>query len=92
MVCAPLPASRICWARVLLLVQPALTGVLAFWVFEMPALWAHTALILSALPIGTGPFMLAKRYNREAAVTSQAILISTVLSILSVSGLVAWLA
>ena len=73
-----------------LLVQPAITAILAFWVFAMPALWAHTALILSALPIGTGPFMLAKRYNREAAVTSRAILISTVLSLLSVSALVAW--
>jgi malonate transporter and related proteins len=75
-----------------LLVQPALTAILAFWVFPMPTIWAHTALILSALPIGTGPFMLAKLYNREAAVTSRAILVSTVLSLLSVSALVAWLA
>jgi predicted permease len=75
-----------------LIVQPAITGVLAFWVFAMPALWAHTALVLSALPIGTGPFMLAKRYNREAAVTSRAILVSTVVSLVSVSVLVAWLA
>ena len=74
-----------------LLVQPAITGIFAFWVFEMPALWAHTALVLSALPIGTGPFMLAKLYNREAAVTSRAILVSTVLSLISVSAIIAWL-
>jgi predicted permease len=75
-----------------LLVHPAITAVLAFWVFAMPPVWAHSALLLSALPIGTGPFMLAKLYNREAAITSRAILVSTVLSVLSVSALVAWLA
>jgi malonate transporter len=74
-----------------LVIQPAITGLLAFRVFAMPELWADTALLLSALPIGTGPFMLAKLYNREAAVTSRAILVSTVLSLLSVSALLAWL-
>jgi predicted permease len=75
-----------------LLVQPAITFVLAFRVFDMPALWSHTALLISALPIGTGPFMLAKLYNREAAVTSRAILVSTVISLVTVSVLVAVLA
>jgi predicted permease len=75
-----------------LLVHPAITAILVFWVFRMPPLWSHAALLLSALPIGTGPFMLAKLYNREAAITSRAILVSTVLSVLSVSALTAWLA
>jgi predicted permease len=57
----------------------------------MPLLWAQTAILLSALPIGTGPFMLAKLYDREAAVTSRAILVSTVLSVVTVSALVALL-
>jgi len=74
-----------------LLVHPALTAVLALWVFPMPLLWAQTAILLSALPIGTGPFMLAKLYDREAAVTSRAILVSTVLSVVTVSALVALL-
>ncbi|HQT62959.1 MAG: transporter [Acidocella sp. 20-57-95] len=75
-----------------LLVQPALTYLIAFQCFTMPPLWSHSAVIISALPIGTGPFMLAKLYNREAAITSRAILVSTVLSLLTVSALVAWLA
>jgi predicted permease len=74
-----------------LLVHPALTAILALWVFPMPLLWAQTAILLSALPIGTGPFMLAKLYDREAAVTSRAILVSTVLSVFTVSVLVALL-
>jgi malonate transporter len=74
-----------------LLLHPALTAALAFWVFPMPPLWSHAAILLSALPIGTGPFMLAELYGREAAVTSRAILVSTVLSVVTVSALVAWL-
>ena len=46
---------------------------------------------LLALPIGTGPFMLAKLYDREAALTSRAILISTLCSVVSVSLLIVWL-
>jgi predicted permease len=73
-----------------LLVQPSITAVFAFGVFSMPPLWSHSALLLSALPIGTGPFMLAKLYNREAGVTSRAILLSTILSVLTISLLIAW--
>jgi predicted permease len=72
-----------------LLINPAITAVLACFVFSMPALWSHTAVLLSALPIGTGPFMLAKRYERAPAVTSRAILFSTVVSVVTISVLVA---
>jgi predicted permease len=75
-----------------LLLHPAITAVLAYWVFPMPRLWAQVAVVLSALPIGTGPFMLAKLYDREAALTSRAILISTLCSVASVSLLIVWLA
>ncbi|TCK38529.1 hypothetical protein B0G84_3841 [Paraburkholderia sp. BL8N3] len=68
-----------------LVVQPLLTWWLAFHVFELPPLWAKTAVILSALPTGTGPFMLAEFYRREAAVTSAAILFSTLVSLVTVT-------
>ncbi|MGE4481814.1 AEC family transporter [Acidocella sp.] len=74
-----------------LIVQPAITLVLAYWVWPMPPVWAETAVIMAALPIGTGPFMLAKLYDREAAITSRAILVSTILSLITVSSLIAWL-
>jgi len=74
-----------------LLLQPAVTAVLAFYVFSMPPVWAWTAVLMSALPIGTGPFMLAQMYGRDARVTSRAILVSTVASVLTVSLLVAWI-
>ena len=68
-----------------LILQPAITGVLAFYVFELPVIWAKSALLLSALPTGTGPFMLASFYQREAALVSKVILFTTLLSVLSVS-------
>ncbi len=74
-----------------LLLQPAITIVLALVVFPMETTWAHAAILLSALPVGTGPFMLAKLYNRDAAVTSRSILVSTILSVISISALIFWL-
>ena len=74
-----------------LLVQPAATALLAFYIFDMPSLWSHAAVLLSALPIGSGPFTIAKLYGIEAGVTSGAILISHVVSVATVSILVAWL-
>lgn len=71
-----------------LLLHPLLTAILVYWVFDMPRLWADTAVLLSALPVGTGPFMLATLYGRDAAISSRAILISTVLSLVTVSILV----
>ncbi|HLV28098.1 MAG TPA: AEC family transporter [Burkholderiaceae bacterium] len=74
-----------------LLVHPLLAFVLVTWVFEMPPMWASAAILLAALPVGTGPFMVAKLYDREPAVTSEATLLSTVLSVLTVSLLVSWI-
>lgn len=70
-----------------LVAQPLLTLGLV-WFVPMPKPWFDTALLLAALPTGTGPFMLAKLYGREAAATSRAILLSTVLSVVTVSALV----
>ncbi|WP_257166909.1 AEC family transporter [Bradyrhizobium sp. SRS-191] len=74
-----------------LVMQPAVTALLAFHVFSMPPLWSHSAVILSALPIGSGPFTIAKLYGLEAGVTSGAILVSHIFAVLTVSLLVAWL-
>ncbi|SAL72449.1 auxin efflux carrier [Caballeronia terrestris] len=68
-----------------LVAQPLLTWWLAFHVFTLPPMWAKTAVLLSALPTGTGPFMLAEFYRREAAVTSTAILFSTLVSLVTVT-------
>lgn len=74
-----------------LVVQPAATAILVLHVFDVPPLWARAAILLSALPIGSGPFTIAKLYGLPAGVTSGAILASHLVSVVTVSALVAWL-
>ncbi|AHJ62359.1 Transporter [Granulibacter bethesdensis] len=63
-----------------LILQPLIAFVLAFWVFRADPLWARACVLLAATPNGTGAFMLARLYDREAGMISRAILISTILS------------
>jgi predicted permease len=68
-----------------LLGQPALTWWLAARVFGLSATLVEMAVVLAALPTGTGPFMLAEFYRREAHITSRTILLSTVGSVVTLS-------
>jgi malonate transporter and related proteins len=68
-----------------LVLQPVLTWWLAAHVFALPLTLVQMAVVLAALPTGTGPFMLAEFYRREAHITSRAILWSTVGSLVSLS-------
>jgi predicted permease len=74
-----------------LLFHPAITAVLALYVFDVPQAWAAPAILLASLPIGSGPFTIAKLYGIEAGVTSGAILMSHLFSVATVSVLIAWL-
>jgi malonate transporter and related proteins len=74
-----------------LILQPLLAWVLAGVVFNLTPLLTHTAVLLAALPTGTGPFMLAEFYRREAQTTSKVILASTVLSVATLSLYLAWI-
>ncbi|ALM82089.1 AEC family transporter [Bordetella sp. N] len=86
---APATVARIVFAK--LLVQPLVTALLVLAVFDMPPVWAWTAILMSALPIGTGPFMLAQMYQRDAQAASRAILVSTVISVATISALIAFI-
>lgn len=72
-----------------LVLHPVVAWVLADMVFDLTPTLTRTAVLLAALPTGTGPFMLAEFYAREAAVTSRVILVSTMISILTVSAYLA---
>lgn len=62
-------------------VHPLITWVLAFPVLGLSPSLGGTAVLLAALPTGTGPFMLAEFYNREALLTGRVVLITTLLSV-----------
>lgn len=68
-----------------LIAQPLIVWFFAFHVFEMPPLWAKSAVILSALPTGTGPFMLAELYGKGGGIASRTIFLSTLFGILTLS-------
>ena len=68
-----------------LVIQPLIVWYLAFQVLTMPPLWAKSAVILSALPTGTGPFMLAELYDKGGGIASRTIFLSTVLGIVTLS-------
>jgi predicted permease len=72
-------------------VQPFITAILVFYVFEMPRMWAQIAILSAALPVGTGPFMIAQIYQRDASASARAILISTICSVVTISILLAWI-
>ena len=74
-----------------LLVQPVVTIILAVYVFALPPLWAKAAVMLSALPTGTGPFMLAEFYRREASVVADTILYSTLGSLVTLTLCLFWI-
>lgn len=72
-----------------LLVHPALTWGLAVY-FGLPPFLAGIAVLLSALPTGTGPFMLAEFYGRETLTTSIAVMLSTLMSLVTITVLLYW--
>lgn len=68
-----------------LLMHPALAWGLARFVFHLSPFLTQAAVLMAALPAGTGAFMLADYYRRDAQTSSEVILISTLLSVVSVS-------
>lgn len=72
-----------------LIIHPLIAWLLAVYIFDLSPQLTHTAVLIAALPTGTGPFMLAEFYRRDAAVTSNVILVSTVISVLTVSAYLA---
>ena len=85
---APVQAWGISLAKLFL--QPLIAWVIAEPILELPSLWVSAIVILSALPTGTGPFMLAQYYKADGSVISRVVLITTVSSLLTLSLFLWW--
>ena len=70
-----------------LAVHPLITWGIVSMMPGISPLAATSAILVAALPTGTGPFMVSEYYARDGSVTSATILVSTVLSILSVAAI-----
>lgn len=75
-----------------LIAQPALTWLLATYVFKLEPLMTAVAVVIAALPTGTGAYMLANMYERNATTTAASVLVSTVLSVMTIAILISQLA
>ncbi|QWD59932.1 AEC family transporter [Polynucleobacter sp. MWH-UH35A] len=87
-VAAPAQAWGISLAKLVL--QPLIAWIIAGPILELPNLWINAVVILSALPTGTGPFMLAQYYKADGSVISRVVLITTASSLLILSLFLWW--
>ncbi|MEP4378968.1 MAG: AEC family transporter [Alphaproteobacteria bacterium] len=84
-------AGEVGWLVALkLILQPVVTWWFAVWVFGLDAELVRGAVLLAALPTGALVFVIAQKYGIFVQRCSAAILVSTVLSIVTVSALLAW--
>jgi hypothetical protein len=83
------PAAMI--AALKLVAHPLLVVGLIGLVFEVPPLWAKVAIVVAALPVGVNPYLFAVRYDAGQAESASAILLTSLLSVVSVSVVLLWL-
>lgn len=74
-------------ALIKLVLHPALCYVLLSLMGDFDAVWVFSAVLLAALPTATNVFVIAQQYGVWVERASATILITTVLSVLSVTGL-----
>jgi predicted permease len=69
--------------------HPFLVWLLAFHIFEVDPLWGAVAVMAAGMPIGINAFMFAQKYQECLQVVGRAILLSTLLAVLTESVLLA---
>ena len=72
-----------------MVLQPLLVALLVFGVFRLDPLWAAVAVMAAGMPIGVNATILAHKYQVGVAPLSTAILLSTLLAVVSESVLLA---
>jgi hypothetical protein len=72
-----------------LLVAPALVFAMTQLIFGLPPLWVAVATLYAALPTGANVYLFAQRYGVYVARSTSVVLVSTALSILTLTALLA---
>ncbi|WP_224816522.1 AEC family transporter [Hasllibacter sp. MH4015] len=75
-----------------LVLHPAAVAVAALYLFDVPDYDAAVMIAAASLPVAGNVYILAQHYGVAPQRVSAAILISTAVSILTVSAVIAWLA
>jgi malonate transporter len=74
-----------------ILIQPALVYLLAAWLFALQPISLAVAVTIAALPSGINAYLFAARYDASVPEASSTILVSTLLSVVTLSLLLAGL-
>lgn len=72
-----------------LVVHPAIMAVLALYVFDLSPLAAAVAILTAAIPSGVNVFIMARHYDIYLARSASGVLISTAISVITLSVLLA---
>ena len=84
-------AGEVIWLSALkTVVNPILTFVLVTYVFVMDSFWSQAAVILSAMPVGTNPYVIAQQYDVHIETVSPAIVVSTAMSVVTIFFALIW--
>ncbi len=74
-----------------LLLMPALMWWLMSHVFEVERFWMQTAVMIAAMPVGISVYVFSRRYECCETVAATAIVLSSLLSVVTISFWVWWL-
>lgn len=69
--------------------HPLLVWVATRWLLDVPPLWAAVAVVTAALPCGVNGYLFAQRYAAAEAETAAAVLLATLLSVVTLTLLLA---
>ncbi|MCU4652356.1 AEC family transporter [Roseibacterium sp. SDUM158016] len=75
-----------------LVLHPAAVALAALWLFPVPTFDAAVMIAAASLPVAGNVYILAQHYGVAPQRVSASILISTAVSILTVSAVIAWVA
>lgn len=84
-------AGEVIWPSALkTVVNPILAFVLVTYVFVMDSFWSQAAVILSAMPVGTNPYVVAQQYDVHIETVSPTIVVSTAMSVVTIFFALIW--
>ncbi|MEM8750832.1 MAG: AEC family transporter [Pseudomonadota bacterium] len=70
-----------------LVLHPIIVYLLLSWVGDFEPVWVYTAVLLASLPTATNVFVISQQYGVWVARASSMVLVSTVASVFTVTGL-----
>ncbi len=80
------PVELVWLVPIKLLVHPLAMYLVVSRVPDLPLVWLHTAVLMAALPAATNVFVIAQSYDVWKERASSAVVISTLISIMTVTG------